>query len=61
MDLAMRLKDAEEKGVSETVTELIKTAKKFGTDPDTIFNFAKGAAHGKLSDAEINQLIDQQD
>ncbi len=76
MELAMKLKDAEmmgeekghqkgmqeglQKGVSETITELIKTAKKSGADQDTIFNFAKGAAHGKLSDAEINQLIDQQ-
>ena len=49
------------RGVSETIVELIKSAKKSGTDRDTIFNFAKGAAHGKLSDAEINQLIDQQD
>ena len=73
MELAMKLKDAEmvgeekgiqkgvQKGVSETITELIKTAKRSGADRDTIFNFAKGAAHGKLSDAEINQLIDQQD
>ena len=76
MDLAMRLKDAElmgeEKGLQKgfqeglhqsvvnAVINLAKVAKGSKFSRETIFKFAQAMADGRLSDDEINQLIDQQ-
>lgn len=77
MDLAMRLKDAElmgeEKGLQKgfqeglhqsavnAVINLAKVAKESELSRETIFKFAQAMADGRLSDDEINRLIDQQD